>query len=99
MTEERAAAAWAQLKAWLIDLSKIIVAVGIVGGALLAGWSGRGRPTSRMVRDPDHEPQSAEDVARTLPAETWETISWREGSADALSSRFARVRVRRAPRL
>jgi hypothetical protein len=37
MTEERAAAAWAQLKAWLIDLSKIIVAVGIVGGALLAG--------------------------------------------------------------
>jgi hypothetical protein len=33
MTEERAAAAWAQLRAWLIDLSKIIVAVGIVGGA------------------------------------------------------------------
>jgi hypothetical protein len=37
MTEERAAAAWAHLKAWLIDLSKIIVAVGIVGGALFAG--------------------------------------------------------------
>jgi integrase len=37
MTEEQAVAAWAQLKAWLIDLSKIIVAVGIVGGALLAG--------------------------------------------------------------
>jgi SRSO17 transposase len=61
-------------------------------------WSGRGRPTSRMVRDPDHQPQSVEDVARSLPAEAWETISWREGSADMLSSRFARVRVRAAHR-
>jgi SRSO17 transposase len=61
-------------------------------------WSGRGRPTSRMVRDPYHQPQSAEDIARSLPAETWETISWREGSADFLSSRFARVRVRAAHR-
>jgi SRSO17 transposase len=51
-----------------------------------------------MVRDADHQPQSAEDVARSLPAETWETISWREGSADVLSSRFARVRVRAAHR-
>jgi SRSO17 transposase len=61
-------------------------------------WSGRGRPTSRMVRGPDHQPRSAEDVALSLPAETWETISWREGSADVLSSRFARVRVRAAHR-
>jgi SRSO17 transposase len=61
-------------------------------------WSGRGRPTSRMVRDADHQPQSAEDVARSLPADTWETIAWREGSADILSSRFARVRVRAAHR-
>ena len=37
MTEEQADAAWSQLKAWLIDLSKIIVAFGIVGGALIAG--------------------------------------------------------------
>jgi SRSO17 transposase len=61
-------------------------------------WPGRGRPTSRMVRDPDHQPQSAEDVALALPADGWETISWREGSADVLSSRFARVRVRAAHR-
>ena len=61
-------------------------------------WSGRGRPTSRMVRDPDHQPRSAEDVALSLLTETWETISWREGSADMLSSRFARVRVRAAHR-
>jgi SRSO17 transposase len=61
-------------------------------------WSGRGRPTSRMVRDAVHQPQSAEDLALSLPAETWETISWREGSADVLVSRFARVRVRAAHR-
>ena len=54
-------------------------------------WSGRGRPTSRMVRDPDHQPQSVEGLALSLPAEAWEMISWREGSADLLISRFARV--------
>ena len=61
-------------------------------------WFGRGRPTSRMVRDPGHEPQSVEDVALSLPDDTWETITWRVGSADVLSSRFARVRVRAAHR-
>jgi len=61
-------------------------------------WSGRGRPTSRMVRDPDHQPQATEDLARSLPAEAWETITWREGGAGALTSRFARVRVRAAHR-
>src|SRR3954468_5647814 len=61
-------------------------------------WSGRGPPTSRMARDPDHQPQSVEGLARSLPAEAWEMISWREGSADVLISRFARVRVRAAHR-
>ena len=61
-------------------------------------WSGRGRPTSRMVRDPDHQPQSAEGLARSLPAEAWETIAWREGCTGALTSRFARVQVRAAHR-
>jgi SRSO17 transposase len=37
---------------------------------------------------------SAREVARSLPEQAWRTISWREGSADWLSSRFARVRVR-----
>ena len=61
-------------------------------------WSGRGRPTSRMVRSPDHQPQAAEDLARSLPAEAWRTITWREGGTGALTSRFARVRVRAAHR-
>ena len=37
---------------------------------------------------------SAKEVARALPRHAWRTIRWREGSADWLSSRFARVRVR-----
>src|SRR4051794_40259550 len=51
-----------------------------------------------MARDPDHQPQSVEGLARSLPAEAWEMISWREGDADVLISRFARVRVRAAHR-
>jgi SRSO17 transposase len=37
---------------------------------------------------------SAKEIARALPKHAWRTIRWREGSADWLSSRFARVRVR-----
>jgi SRSO17 transposase len=37
---------------------------------------------------------SAKEVARALPEHAWRMIRWREGSADWLSSRFARVRVR-----
>ena len=36
---------------------------------------------------------SVSDVALALPAEAWRSIAWREGSAEALSGRFARVRV------
>lgn len=37
---------------------------------------------------------SAEALARKLPARAWKTITWRQGSAEPLKSRFARVRVR-----
>jgi SRSO17 transposase len=37
---------------------------------------------------------SANEVMLGLPKHAWRTIRWREGSADWLSSRFARVRVR-----
>jgi SRSO17 transposase len=37
---------------------------------------------------------SAKEVALGLAKEAWRKIKWREGSADWLSSRFARVRVR-----
>jgi hypothetical protein len=36
-------------------------------------------------------------LALRLPKHAWRTITWREGSAEKLTSRFARVRVRTAP--
>jgi SRSO17 transposase len=61
-------------------------------------WSGRGRPPKRLRRDAAHRPASVKDLALGLPKHAWHTIEWREGSAQALSSRFARVRVRAARR-
>jgi SRSO17 transposase len=61
-------------------------------------WSGRGRPTSRMRRDPEHQPAQVKALALALPEVAWQTITWREGSADWLTSRFARLRVRAAHR-
>ena len=37
---------------------------------------------------------SAEVLALDLPKSAWKTIKWRQGSAEVLKSRFARVRVR-----
>jgi SRSO17 transposase len=51
-----------------------------------------------MRRDAEHHPVSVKALALDLPASSWQTISWREGSAGALTSRFARVRVRAAHR-
>jgi SRSO17 transposase len=61
-------------------------------------WSGRGRPPTRLRRDAEHWPVSVKDLALGLPKRAWHTIEWREGSAEVLSSRFARVRVRAARR-
>jgi SRSO17 transposase len=36
---------------------------------------------------------SIKQVALGLPAEAWEQVEWREGAAEALSGRFARVRA------
>ena len=43
------------------------------------------------------ERMSVKDLALSLPNHTWRTITWREGTADLLRSRFARVRVRASP--
>jgi SRSO17 transposase len=60
--------------------------------------SGRGRPQTRLQRDGEHQPVTVKALASSLPEEAWQTITWREGSADWLSSRFARQRVRPAHR-
>jgi SRSO17 transposase len=61
-------------------------------------WSGRGRPPKLIRRDAKHRPISVKALARGLPKRAWRTIEWREGAAERLSSRFARVRVRVAHR-
>jgi SRSO17 transposase len=61
-------------------------------------WSGRGRPPKRLRRDSKHQPISVKELALGLPKRTWRTIKWREGTAEWLCSRFARVRVRVAHR-
>jgi len=60
--------------------------------------SGRGRPPTRLRRDANHQPITVAEIARALPAKAWRTVSWREGVAEPLQSRFARVRVRAAHR-
>ena len=59
---------------------------------------GAGRARRRVRRDADHQPISVADVARALPARNWRTVTWRQGVSEALSSRFARIRVRAAHR-
>ena len=59
-------------------------------------WSGIGRPPTLLRRDGKHQPISVKELALGLPKRAWRVVKWREGSAEWLSSRFARVRVRAA---
>src|SRR5206468_10617901 len=59
--------------------------------------SGRGRPPKRLRRDPEHQPLAAGTLAAGLPAGAWKVVTWREGTAGSLTSRFAAARVRPAP--
>jgi SRSO17 transposase len=61
-------------------------------------WSGQGRPPKLLRRDGRHQPISVKKLALSLPTRAWRKITWREGTAEQLSSRFARVRVRPAHR-
>src|SRR5919199_981213 len=61
-----------------------------------APWGGTGRPPKRLRRDAHHQPLAAEKLAAGLPAGAWKAVTWREGTAGPLASRFAAVRVRPA---
>ena len=54
----------------------------------------RGKPLNNTGRRDEPDLISAKELALALPKQAWRTIRWREGSADWLSSCFARVRVR-----
>lgn len=57
-----------------------------------------GRPRSLLRRAPGHEPIGVKDLASTLDASRYRSVTWREGTCAALSSRFAAVRVRASHR-
>jgi SRSO17 transposase len=59
-------------------------------------WTGRGRRPRVLRRDDEHKPISVKSLAMSLPPEKYETVEWREGTAEALSSHFTAVRVRAA---
>jgi SRSO17 transposase len=75
------------LRAGISALALAYVA-GIVATVKVRAASDRGATEPRM---------SVKALALSLPKHAWRTITWREGSADRLRSRFARVRVRTAP--
>jgi SRSO17 transposase len=59
--------------------------------------TGRGRPPKRLRRGGDDAPvEQVAALAKSLPAGAWRTVAWREGTAEALASRFAALRVRSA---
>jgi SRSO17 transposase len=57
---------------------------------------GRGRPSKNLRRAPGHMPVSVKELAMSLPESAYQAVSWREGTNDTLTSRFATVRVRTA---
>jgi SRSO17 transposase len=61
-------------------------------------YSGMGRPPKRLRRDAEHQPLSVTELALSLPGAELRTVTWREGSAGLMRSRFCAVRVRPAHR-
>ena len=59
-------------------------------------YSGMGRPPVVPRRTPALQPVSVKALAQSLPRRAFQNISWREGTNEALSGRFAAVRVRHA---
>lgn len=59
-------------------------------------YSGVGRPPVMPRRTPALQPVSVKALAQSLPGRAFQNISWREGTNETLSGRFAAVRVRHA---
>jgi SRSO17 transposase len=59
-------------------------------------YSGMGRPPVMPRRTAGRQPMSVKALALSLPAQAFHSISWREGTNEPLSGRFAAVRVRHA---
>lgn len=57
-----------------------------------------GRPPKLLQRDRKHRPVTVKELALSLPENAWETVSWRQGVKEQLTSQFAALRVRPAHR-
>ena len=86
-----------RLRAGMTELNVPYV-VGIVPDILMwrPGTSPRriDKPLNNTGRRDEPDLVSAKKVALGLPKQAWRTVTWREGSAERLSSRFARVHLR-----
>lgn len=84
---------------YLVGVTKA-VSVWPEGAAPLppAPWSGQGRKPKLPRRDAQHQPVSVKALAKALAPRQWKKVAWREGTNQALASRFAAVRVRCAYR-
>lgn len=59
-------------------------------------YGGRGRPPLVPRRTAKRQPISVKALAQSLPSSAFQNISWREGTNETLTGRFAAVRVRHA---
>lgn len=57
-------------------------------------YGGMGRPPVMPRRTAKRQPVSVKALAHSLPDSAYQSISWREGTNERLSSRFAALRVR-----
>lgn len=57
-------------------------------------WSGRGRPAVATRRTPERQPVSVKTLALSLPEKEYSTVTWRQGTNEPLTGRFAALRVR-----
>jgi len=57
-------------------------------------YSGMGRPPVMPRRTAKREPVSVKALAQSLPESAFQNISWREGTNERLTGRFAALRVR-----
>jgi SRSO17 transposase len=86
-----------RLREGMTELSVTYVA-GIMPNTLMwrpgSGPRRMDKPLNNTGRRDEPDLISAKQVALGLSKRAWRTVTWREGSADQPSSRFARVRVR-----
>jgi SRSO17 transposase len=85
-----------ELRAGMTELGVAYV-VGIRSDTLMwrpgSGPQRKGKPLNNTGRRDEPDLVAAKQVALGLPQQDWHKVTWREGSAGRLSSRFARVRV------